>query len=145
MHDIKNQIAKQQIMGLPSTFRPQPQKYSPKKFLIFLKKVFLIFREMELYSPQDQKISYTFRPQPQNFARKKFLTFFPKKTCSEKVSYIFSEKAFLILRKRNFSYISGKVYSVPWHNGTFLYFRKQNFLALYFSYISRSNFPSSKC
>ena len=29
---------------------------------------------------------------------KKFLTFFPEKTCSEKVSYIFSKKASLIFR-----------------------------------------------
>ena len=36
---------------------------------------------------------------PQNFLLKKFLIFFPEKTCSEKISYIFS--------KKSFSYISG--------------------------------------
>ena len=43
---------------------------------------------------------------------------FPKKLCSEKVSYIFSKETFLIFKKWNFSYISGKVYLEPWHIGT---------------------------
>ena len=60
----------------------------------------------------------------QNFCLEKFLLFFPKTTCSEKVCYIFSKKAFLIFRKLNFSNISGKIYSDPWHSGTFLHFRK---------------------
>ena len=47
------------------------------------------------------------------FPSKKFLIFFPKKTCSERVSYIFSKKAFLIFRKRNF-FVFRKVYSEPW-------------------------------
>ena len=34
----------------------------------------------------------------QKLLLKKFLTFFPEKTCSEKVSYIFSKKASLIFR-----------------------------------------------
>ena len=42
------------------------------------------------------------------------------------------------------SFISGKVYSEPWHNGTFVYFRKWSFLVLYFSYILETNFPCSK-
>ena len=41
------------------------------------------------------------------------LKVFPKKNCSKNVSYIFSKKAFLIFRKQNFSYISGKAYSEP--------------------------------
>ena len=50
---------------------------------------------------------------PQNFPLKKFLILFPKKTCSEKVSYIFSKKAPFI--KKIFFYILGKVFSEPWH------------------------------
>ena len=68
----------------------------------------------------------TFRPQLQKFSLKKIRIFFPKKICSEKVSYIFSKKAFLISRKWYFSYISGKEYSEPWHNRTFLIFRERN-------------------
>ena len=64
----------------------------------------------------------------QSFSLKKFLIFFLEKTCPEKVSHIFSKKVFLTFRKRNFSYISGKVYSEPWHNRTFLYFWKWSFL-----------------
>ena len=36
------------------------------------------------------------------------------------------------------------LYSEPWHNKTFLHFWKWSFPTLYFSYISGSNFPSSK-
>ena len=36
----------------------------------------------------------TFWPKPSKFLLKKCLTFFPKKTWSEKISYIFSEKPF---------------------------------------------------
>ena len=54
----------------------------------------------------------------------------------EKIPYIFFKKSFLIFRKTRtpkfffifqktkLSYISGKVYSEPWHNITFLYFGK---------------------
>ena len=70
--------------------------------------------------------------------------FFPNTTYSEKVSYIFSKKAFLIFRKRNFSYILAKIYSEPWHKETLLYFWKWSLLAVYFSCIWGSNFPRSK-
>ena len=53
-------------------------------------------------------------------------------------------KSFVEKKQQKLSYISGKVYSEPWHNGSFLYFWKLNFLALYFSYFSGSNFPCSK-
>ena len=48
---------------------------------------------------------------PQNFSLKKFLVFFPKKPCSEIVSYIFSKKSFSNFQEVELSYISGKVYS----------------------------------
>ena len=63
----------------------------------------------------------------QKFSLKKFLTFFPKKSCSEKISYIFLKKS-LIFWKRNppqNSHISG--------NGTFLYFGKGIFRTLAYS------------
>ena len=43
-----------------------------------------------------------------------------------KVFLIFSQEkpTFLIFRKPSFSFISGNVYSDPWHNGTFLIFQE---------------------
>ena len=41
---------------------------------------------------------------------KKILIFFPKNTCSEKVSYIFSEKTFLIFQETKLSYIFFKTF-----------------------------------
>ena len=103
--------------------------------------------------------------EPSNSNIRKLLTFFSKESIScisgnktpEKLLIFSQEETFLIfreieslkknslyLRKWNFSYISGKEYSEPWCNGTFLYFRKWSFLILYFSYISESNSPSSK-
>ena len=96
------------------TFRPRPLKCFPKKacsekFLIFSQKNFflnfgkgvyrtLTYLELQAYSEHFQtsmmdcfaKIATwrTFRPQPTKV--------FPKKTCSEKVSYIFLKKVFLI-------------------------------------------------
>ena len=71
-----------------------------------------------------------------NISLKKFIIFFPKITHCEK-SFILSQKK-LIFQKRyvqnpgitELSYIFEKVYSEPWHNGTFLYFQKWNSLAL---------------
>ena len=60
---------------------------------------------------------------------KKFLIYFPKKNL-EKVSYILSKEVFLTFRKRNCSYISGKVYSKLWQSETFLYFGKVIFRIL---------------
>ena len=56
----------------------------------------------------------------------KFLIFFPKNTCSEKMSYIFS--------KKSFSYISG--------NKTFSYFLKKRFL--YISILCKMELSSRK-
>ena len=36
----------------------------------------------------------------------------------------------LIIHETELSYLSGKVYSEPWHNGTFLYFGKGVFRTL---------------
>ena len=87
-----------------------------KKILIlFQKKAFLIFPEME---------PWTFRPRPQNFLLKNFLIFFPKKSYSEKKFHIFSKKP-LIFKKRKPPknlHISG--------NETFLYFGKSIFRTL---------------
>ena len=60
----------------------------------------------------------------------------PRNGNPEKIPYIFLKESFLIFRKTRtpkiffifektkLSYISGKVYSEPWHNITFLYFGK---------------------
>ena len=86
------------------TFWPQPQYFSLKNFLYFLKKVFLFEKmAMALSRPKIRKFLILSGFNPQNFSLKKFLIFFPKKTCSEKVSYIFSKKSFYnFFRKRNF-------------------------------------------
>ena len=63
-----------------------------KSFLIFSqKKTFLIFSQKKAFLMFPEMKPCTFWPQPSKF--------FPKKTCSEKISYIFS--------KESFSYISG--------------------------------------
>ena len=66
-----------------------------KSFLYFLKrKLFLYFRK---WNPALSGLSR------QIFSPKEFLIFFPKRSCSEKFSYIFSKKPpALIFRKRNF-------------------------------------------
>lgn len=46
-----------------------------------------------------------------------------KKKTSKKICYIFSEKAFLCLRKQNFLIISKKGFSYTPGNETFLYFQ----------------------
>ena len=77
---------------------------------------------MELSSPKIRKFLILLSLSPQKFSLKIFLYFFLKKIYSGKVSYIFSKKAFqetelsyIFLKKIFFSYISGKVYSEPWH------------------------------
>ena len=68
----------------------------------------LVFKGTACYviTVVDCRATYrTFQPQPSKFfpyISLKFLIFFPNKTCSEKVSYNFSKKAFLIFGKRNF-------------------------------------------
>ena len=73
-----------------------------------------------------QLLGALFDLSPQNLSLKRFFIFFVKKTCSEKVSYIFSKKSFsnfqetelsYIFLKIFFSYISGKVeaYSETWY------------------------------
>ena len=79
------------------TFWPQPSKFSPKKTSIFSKK-----------SPR------TFQPQPSKIFPKKFLIFFLKKSCSEKLSYIFSKKP-PNFQETELSYISRKIYLEPQH------------------------------
>ena len=69
------------------TFQPRRQSFSLKTFLIF---------SLKSFSYISGNISYTFRPQPSKLFPKKII-FFLKKTCSEKVSYIFSKK-----KKKNF-------------------------------------------
>ena len=78
---------------------------------------------MELSSPKIRKFLILSGLNSQNVSLK-ILIFFLEKTCSEKVSYIFSKKNFsnfqetelsYILLKKSFSYILGDIYSEPWH------------------------------
>ena len=55
---------------------------------------------------------------PQTFSLK-IITLFLKKTCSKKVSYIFSKKTFLIFRKRNFLICSHKKFFFYFGKGIF--------------------------
>ena len=87
-------------------------------FLIFYqKKAFLVFREVELFyisrNGNPEKIPYI----SDNATFQYFLKRRPRNSS-------------LYFRKRILSYISGKVYSEPWHNGTFLYFWKSIFRTL---------------
>ena len=118
-------------------------------------KKFLIFQEMELSRSNFKNFLYFLVFQERKL-RKKFLIFQEMKTlkkllifkkwnfsvCLGNIFNIFSKKSFsYILGNKNpekICYISG--------NGTFLYFRKQNFLTFRereLPYISGSNFPSS--
>ena len=56
-----------------------------------------------------KKISYFTSPALKCFL-KRILIFFPKNTCSEKVSYIFLEKTFLIFQETKLSYIFFKTF-----------------------------------
>ena len=143
-------------------------KKSPPNFqetelsYIFLKQVFLIFRERYIQNPSVFRTSGIFRTlsdiYDEKFSKNSYGVRFsaPVSKFFPKNSLYFLKKNPLIFRNLNFSYISGKEYSEPWHNGTFLYFRKGeyyngtllyfwkwSFLILYFS-ISGSNFPCSK-
>ena len=95
------------------TFRPQPSTFfskttrSEKNLLSSQNKVFLIFLKME---------PCTFRPRPPKFFPKKSLDFFLKKPALKK---------FLIVSQKS-SKLSGTEASKNF--GTFLYFRKLNFL-----------------
>ena len=74
-------------------------------------------------TPKIKKLLYIFIFQEMKFSWsniKKFLIF--QKTETPKKLFIFQEM--------ELSYISGKVYLEPWHNGTFLYFRKGIFRTL---------------
>ena len=112
--------------------------YKIKKFLIiqetklfsFKIKNFLIFQETELFGSKTKKFPIFREMELLSPSLKN------KKTRSENISYIFIKKAFLIFQETELSYVVSKK--------MFLYFRKWNFLALYFSYISGNNFPSSK-
>ena len=122
-----------------------------KKKLYFLKrKLFLYFRK---WNPALSK------PKPKNFRKWNFLALILKKKImfsqkkaffyifSKNISHIFFFKSFskiLIFQETELSYASRKEYSESWHNRTFLYFPKWDFLPLYFSYISGSNFSSLK-
>ena len=49
--------------------------------------------------------------------------------CKSNIKEFFTfsqKKAFLIFQETELSYISGKIYSHSWHNGTFLIFQKRN-------------------
>ena len=91
-----------------------------KKCLIFSQsKAFLIFQETK--TPEKLLI----------FSQKKAVLTF-RKTETLKNSLYFRKRNFLIFQERYIQnpgimklfYISGKVYSELWHNGTFLYFEK---------------------
>ena len=113
--------------------------FSQKKFfLIFqeieLSYIFLLFWEMELFSPS-LKFSL------------KFLIFLPKKKRSEKISYIYSKNVFLIFRKIElFSPRLKKL--LIFHEGTFQAPKNKKttlkklfmFLEIKLSFISRGNF-----
>ena len=74
------------IQGFLVHFPAIASKFFPKRFLIFSqKKVFLIFQEMELSSSKIRKFLILTGLSPQNFSLKNF----------------FSEKDFLIFRRRN--------------------------------------------
>ena len=68
---------------------------------------------------------------------------------SEKKAFLKSPKKLLIFQERTFRVRKNLLYFrkrkfLPPRLKNFLYFQKWNFLVLYFSYISGSNFPSSK-
>ena len=82
--------------------------YSEKKFLYFLKKKnFLHFVKCNFLALRLKNFLCFSKIFPKKFLIIKFL--FPKTTCSEKMSYIFSKKNFsYILRNRSFSYFLQK-------------------------------------
>ena len=77
-----------------------PQNFPLKTFLTF---------SQTLPTPR------TFQPQPTKIFSKKFLIFFPIKSCSEKLSYIFSRNPPLNFQETELSYISRKVDLEPQH------------------------------
>ena len=108
-------------------------------------KSFLYCRKWN-FSAQAQKIK-NIRPEKIYSNIKKTFYIFSKESFSyilgkgnpEKILYISRNRTFLIFQGRNIqnpiieelSYSSRKEYSEPWHNGTFLYFRKWCFLVLF--------------
>ena len=81
-----------------------------KKFLYFLKRKLLYFRKWNpaLFSPSSKN--------NKNPPRENFLCFRKRKPL--KTSYFFSKETpqkFFIFQETEPSYISGKVYSEPWH------------------------------
>ena len=105
---------------------PASKMFATKNSCIFSRKVIVIFWEMRLSSWKIRKCLTISGLSPLNFCPKIFLYFFLKKLLWKNFFY-FLIKAFLILRKWNFSYIPGKAYLELWHNGTFLYFVKGKF------------------
>ena len=111
-----------------------PEKPTLKNFLIFFQKAFLFYRKRNFYWAFSELIFHESYIQNHSGIRELDGTrcIFTNVVYSgifRTLSSTFQPQ----LSKR--FYISG--------SGTFLYFRKWNFLALYFTYISGSNFPSS--
>ena len=100
-----------------------PKNVSLKNFLYFFVKITSSENILK------RKLFFYFRKwntalsslSPQKFYLKKLLTFFPKKTCSEKVSYLFSKKALIFWKRksRKNPYISGNRTSLYFGNDIF--------------------------
>ena len=83
---------------------------------------------MELSLPEKGNfltLTYFRKQQPENFEKtpKAFLIF--RETHGPKIFLVFQERHIQNPSITELFYISGKVYSEPWHNGSSLYFGKK--------------------